>query len=190
MNEYADSCNDFELPLARCAWLEPHNLSSPAPWAGHIPFAAWLMALMRPCTLVELGVYSGISYLSFCQVAMQRQIPLRAWGVDTWQGDAHAGSYDGAAILRTLREQHDARYGHFSTLLQKTFDEALADIADGSVDLLHIDGLHTYEAVRHDFESWLPKLSERAVVLFHDTAVRQGDFGMWQFWDELKQRFA
>lgn len=190
MNEYADSCNDFELPLARCAWLEPHNLSSPAPWAGHIPFAAWLMALMRPRTLVELGVYSGISYLSFCQVAMQRQIPLRAWGVDTWQGDAHAGSYDGAAILRILREQHDARYGHFSTLLQKTFDEALADIADGSVDLLHIDGLHTYEAVRHDFESWLPKLSERAVVLFHDTAVRQGDFGVWRFWDELKQRFA
>ena len=190
MNEYADSCNDFELPLARCAWLEPHNLSSPAPWAGHIPFAAWLMALMRPRTLVELGVYSGISYLSFCQVAMQRQIPLRAWGVDTWQGDAHAGSYDGAAILRILREQHDARYGHFSTLLQKTFDEALADIADGSVDLLHIDGLHTYKAVRHDFESWLPKLSERAVVLFHDTAVRQGDFGVWRFWDELKQRFA
>lgn len=191
MNEQAADCgHDLDLPLARCAWLEPHTLSSPAPWAGHIPFAAWLMALMRPHTLVELGVYSGISYQAFCQAAVQYQVPLSAWGVDTWQGDAHAGHYDGASILRTLREQHDVRYGAFSTLLQKTFDEALADIADGSVDLLHIDGLHTYEAVRHDFESWLPKLSERAVVLFHDTAVRQGDFGVWRLWDELKQRYA
>ena len=179
----------FSLPMMHSAWLEPDYLSSPAPWAGHIPFAAWLMAIMRPRTLVELGVYSGISYLTFCQAASIHQIPLRMWGVDTWQGDAHAGSYDGVQILQTLRKHHDARYSHFSTLLQKTFDEALTDIADGSVDVLHIDGLHTYDAVRHDFETWQPKLSERAVVLFHDTTVHQGDFGVWRYWEELTQRF-
>ena len=188
MNEYADSCNDFELPLARCAWLEPHNLSSPAPWAGHIPFAAWLMAATRPRTLVELGVYSGISYLAFCQAAVAYGVSLRAWGVDTWQGDEHAGHY-GQRILDTLRAQHDAPYGAFSTLLQKTFDQALADIPDGSVDLLHIDGLHTYEAVRHDFESWQCKLSERAVVLFHDIEVRRDDFGVWRYWAEITQHY-
>ena len=47
--------NDWVLPEATSAWLEPHTLSSPAPWAGHIPFAAWLMATLRPRTLVELG---------------------------------------------------------------------------------------------------------------------------------------
>ena len=188
MNEYADSCTDFELPLARCAWLEPHNLSSPAPWAGHIPFAAWLMAATRPRTLVELGVYSGISYLAFCQAAVAYGVSLRAWGVDTWQGDEHAGHY-GQRILDTLRAQHDAPYGAFSTLLQKTFDQALADIPDGSVDLLHIDGLHTYEAVRHDFESWQCKLSERAVVLFHDIEVRRDDFGVWRYWAEITQHY-
>ena len=143
---------------------------------------------MRLRTLVELGVYSGIFYLAFCQAAVQHGVPLRAWGVDTWQGDAHAGHY-GQRVLDTLRQQHDGPYGHFSTLLQKTFDEALDDVANSSVDLLHIDGLHTYEAVRHDFESWSPKLSRRAVVLFHDIAVRQGDFGVWRFWAEITQRY-
>lgn len=180
---------DFSLPMMRSAWLEPVHLSSPAPWAGHIPFAAWLMAVMRPDTLVELGVYSGISYLAFAQAAVAHEVPVRMWGVDTWQGDEHAGHYDGARILHTLRDKHDAPYGGFSTLLQKTFDEALADIADGSVDVLHIDGLHTYDAVRHDFETWRVKLSARGVVLFHDIAVRAGDFGVWRYWEELAQQY-
>lgn len=180
--------NDWVLPEATSAWLEPHTLSSPAPWAGHIPFAAWLMATLRPRTLVELGVYSGISYLAFCQAAVEHQVPLRAWGVDTWEGDPHAGHYD-ASVLQKLRAEHDARYGHFSTLVQSLFDDALHTVPDASVDLLHIDGLHTYEAVRHDFETWKGKLSERAVVLFHDTAVRQGDFGVWRFWDEVTRDY-
>jgi FkbM family methyltransferase len=66
---------------------------------------------------------------------------------------------------------------------------ASAEFDDNSIDLLHIDGLHTYEAVKHDFESWLPKLTKNAIVLFHDTNVYIKDFGVWKYWSEITKSY-
>ena len=90
---------------------------------------------------------------------------------------------------RSCPRYHDARYGAFSRLVRSTFDEAVQHFSDASVDLLHVDGYHTYEAVARDFETWGPKLSARAVVLFHDINVREGDFGVWRLWDELRSGY-
>ena len=174
--------------ITPAALLEPQHFSVPAPWAGHIPFASWLVAVQKPETLVELGAYSGISYMAFCQAIKEQGLPTKAYAVDTWLGDAHAGAY-GETIYQTLQREHDPRYASFSTLLRMTFDEALPQFSNGSVDLLHIDGLHTYEAVRHDFETWLPKMSHRGVVLFHDTNVFRDDFGVHRLWAELSVRY-
>lgn len=174
--------------MNNAAFIEPHHLTHPAPWAGHIPFASWLLNVHQPRILVELGTYSGISYLSFCQSIVENRLHTRTWAVDTWQGDAHAGAYDDS-IYQALRSAHDPHYKEFSTLMRMTFDEALTYFEDGTVDLLHIDGLHTYEAVLHDFETWLPKLSDKGVVLFHDTNVYRDDFGVHRLWAELSQRY-
>lgn len=164
--------------------MEPHRVAWPPGWVGHIPFAFWLVARLRPSRLVELGTHSGNSYLAFCQAIDRFGIRCESFAIDTWEGDEHAGAYD-ETVLRELQAYHDPRYGGFSNLVRSTFDDARGQFEDGSIDLLHIDGLHTYEAVRHDFESWLPKLSDRAIVLFHDTCVHTSGFGVHRYWAEL-----
>jgi hypothetical protein len=161
----------------------PTLIDARSAWMTHLPFGAWLVAALRPRLVVELGVHIGVSFCTFAEEMQRQGIAGRCIGVDTFAGDSQAGSYDGG-VLAALRAHHDPRYGAFSTLRQATFDAAAAEVADGSVDLLHIDGLHTYDAVRHDFETWRPKLSDRAVVLFHDTQVREGDFGVFRLWAE------
>lgn len=158
-------------------------------WNSHVPFAFWLITALRPRTLVELGVHTGVSYCAFCQAIQRQGLATAAYGIDTWAGDAHAGHYDGRLILERLRDHHDPRYLGFSHLIQSSFDGARALFPDASVDLLHIDGYHTYAAVRHDFETWLSALSNRAVLLLHDVTVRGGDFGVWRLWDEIKTRY-
>ncbi|MEJ7701258.1 MAG: class I SAM-dependent methyltransferase [Pyrinomonadaceae bacterium] len=166
----------LEFPL----WLEE------TAWAGHIPFAMFITSAFRPRVFVELGTFRGASYCAFCQAVKSVKTKTKCFAVDTWQGDAHAGQIEREVLVK-LKAYHDPLYGDFSRLVESTFDDALDDFADGSIDLLHIDGFHTYEAVRHDFETWQPKMSKRGIVLFHDTTVRERDFGVWKFWDEVKE---
>jgi len=166
-------------PLSHPVCLtEPERLASTA-WAAHIPFAMLLVDLLRPRTLVELGTFTGVSYCAFCQAVRELNLDTRCYAIDTWRGDEQSGFY-GDEILTDLKRHHDPLYGSFSTLLQSSFDDARDNFENGSIDLLHIDGYHTYDVVKHDFESWLPKMSDRGVILLHDTNVREKDFGVWR----------
>lgn len=51
-----------------------------------------------------------------------------------------------------------------------TSEEAEARIA-GPVELLFVDGDHTYDAVRRDAELWLSRLMDGGTVMFHDVAT-------------------
>jgi hypothetical protein len=168
-------------------WTPP-RIDGWSAWVGHIPFASWIVENARPRVIVELGCFTGVSFCAFCEAVRRSGVEARCYGVDTWAGDEQSGPLPAGAYTDLAAFVAD-RYGGQASLLRKTFDAALADFRDGSVDLLHIDGLHTYESVRHDFESWLPKLSARAVVLFHDVAEHQEGFGVWRLWEELTARY-
>jgi hypothetical protein len=173
--------------LPQCPAIPPARVVESA-WLEHGPFAHWIIDAVRPRLTVELGSYSGYSFCCFCEQLDRSGIVGRAIAIDTWQGDEHAGAY-GDAVFQDLRAYVAGHYGARAELKRMYFAEALPSVGDGTVDLLHVDGRHFYDDVVEDFTSWIPKLSDRAVVLFHDTQVRERGFGVHKYWAELEAKY-
>jgi predicted O-methyltransferase YrrM len=174
--------------------LFPERLKSPW-WIGHIPFAFELVGRMQPRTIVELGTYSGSSFAAFCQAVEASGGNGHVYGVDLWQGDVHMGSFD-EDLYQEMAQFAATRYPGIATLIRKDFNEAADSFAAASIDLLHIDGTHTFEAVTNDYQTWLPKMSERGVILFHDINVTEQNagpaalkFGVRKVFDSIKGQY-
>jgi len=174
--------------------LEPELLKSPW-WIGHIPFAYELIGRQKPHTLVELGTYSGSSFAAFCQVAEACGAGTHCYGVDLWEGDIHMGNFD-ESLYNEIYSYVTSKYTGAATLVRKDFNAAANDFSNGSIDLLHIDGTHTFEAVSNDFNTWLPKMSARGVILFHDinvnmenTGLASLQFGVRKLFDSVKSGY-
>lgn len=178
----------FDLLCHPMAFAKPGRIVEPTGWIEHVPFGFAIVQCHRPRLLVELGTHSGISYSGFCQAVDSLFLPTKCYAVDTWEGDPHAGFY-GEEVFQEFSEYHDQHYRKFSSLMRMTFDEAASYFCEGTIDLLHVDGCHYYESVKHDFETWLPKMSERGVVLFHDTCAMERDFGVGRFFEEVRSRY-
>jgi hypothetical protein len=159
-------------------------------WTEHTPFAFFLIEKLRPRILVELGTQYGTSYFAFCQAISELKLSTKAYGVDIWYGvDIGLGTATATDIFQYALKINNQHYAHFSNLLQMTFDEALVYFNDETIDLLHIDGMHDYASVRHDFDTWLPKMSPSGVIIFHDSNVRENGFGVWKLFEEIKNLY-
>ena len=159
---------------------------TPSGWLEHGPFAAWLIEELRPRSVVELGTHCGYSFFAFCEAIKSLGLASTCVAVNTWEGDEHAGFYDGS-VYDFVRSTTAERYPTIGTLKRMRFDEALDDFEDSSIDLLHIDGRHRYEDAVEDFETYLPKISARGVIIMHDIAEFTSDFGVWRHWAQVKE---
>lgn len=158
------------------------------PWAGHKRFAYDLVRNTEPKVIVELGSYKGTSLFSFAQAALDGALATKIYAIDTWEGDEHAGEY-GEEIYEEVVSIYKTHYAKVDlSLIRKRFEDAVSTFEDGSIDILHIDGLHTYDAVQNDYDTWIQKMAPDGLILFHDTEVRERDFGVWKFWSEISEK--
>jgi hypothetical protein len=160
------------------------------PWAGHKYFAYDLIRNYEPKKVVELGTHLGCSLFTFAQAVKDANLSTELDAIDTWQGDEHAGTYN-EIIFTRVNEIKEEYYKKVKiNLVRTTFDKASSEYKNSSIDILHIDGLHTYQAVKHDFNMWIDKVKEDGIVLFHDISVKDKGFGVFKLWDELKKDFG
>lgn len=153
-------------------------------WAGHTFFAYDLVKNFKPEVLVELGSYKGTSSMAFTQAAKDENLNTNLYFVDSWEGEEQTGYYsqDVYELFTSLMKKYFSKQNVHP--LKMLFDEALEKFQSKSIDVLHIDGLHTYEAVKHDYETWKDKVKDNGIILFHD--IRVQSFGVKEVWEEVK----
>lgn len=145
-------------------------------WEGHREFASWIINEINPQITVDLGVDYG--YSSFCFALPNKGI---VYGIDSFEGDLHAGQRNTYDYVLNKQKQLNLN----NLIFVKGYFEEIAKVWNQEINILHIDGFHTYEAVKNDYENWSKFVSDDGVILFHDTIVDHPTFGVRKFFEEI-----
>lgn len=126
--------------------------------------------LNKDSKVLEIGVQFGRSTSVIAE--LQKEIGFDFIAVDNWKEEESqiAKKHINAQILK-----HDWKF----TLLSMSSKDAVNFLPKEKFDLIHIDGDHSYEGVKFDCKTWLPRLNPGGYACFDD----YGHPGM----DQVKQ---
>jgi predicted O-methyltransferase YrrM len=135
---------------------------------------------LHSATLVEIGRSKGGSTLLLATAADKRS--------HVWSYDLHVKSTAGDQSDRELLDTLE-RYGLADRVTLVVDDSKTAAPPPTACDLVLVDGDHSYEGVRADFETWAPRVRRGGHVLFHDAAelgdLSSGHATVMRFIEEL-----
>jgi predicted O-methyltransferase YrrM len=145
---------------------------------------------LKPSTVLEIGTANGGTLFCFTKLApdaaeiISIDLPRGAFGggYPKWKESIYESFKESGQKFSLLREDSHK---------QKTL-EKLKDILGGRmVDFLFIDGDHTYEGVKKDFELYSSLVRKGGIIAFHDIAIHPENVGCFVnlFWDEIKKSY-
>lgn len=148
------------------------------------------VSAIRRQVILEIGTAKGATLLAWCRMATKKVI-----SVDL-PGGIHGGGYP--AIKQRLYCQFTTGRPEVAlTLIQadshsgNTKAHAERALSGDPIDVLFIDGDHTYNGVKADFELWSPLVRSGGLVIFHDIVPhkRGTDCEVDRLWGELRGKF-
>jgi predicted O-methyltransferase YrrM len=105
-----------------------------------------------------------------------------------WTGEGFWQTKKGRNIFKQF--ELGAYLNLFVTTTQKFFDK----YPDSVYDYVYIDGDHSYQGVKYDFEQALASLRSGGFIVFHDISVKEdkpeGEYGVYKLWDQIKQKHS
>lgn len=150
-----------------------------------------LVKAQKPRVILEIGTAKGATLLGWCRMASRKVV-----SVDL-PGGIHGGGYP-EVKQRLYREFVADRADVSIHLIQGdshlpiTRERAEQALAGDKIDILFIDGDHTYAGVKTDFELWSPLVRPGGMVIFHDILFHKhvANCEVDKLWAELKKIYG
>lgn len=149
---------------------------------------------LRPDVIVEIGSARGKSTCALA-LACRQNGKGKVYAIDPHDVNAWTELHTNGETLPFLRERLASyELGSWCEILRADSQSAARSWTQ-SIDLLFIDGDHSFEGVRHDFEAFSPWLHQASLVVFHDTTWEhhkdhigyREDMGVPRYMHELKR---
>lgn len=122
--------------------------------------------------ICEIGSYIGASACCF-GAAVVNEESSRILCIDTWNNDAMTeGARDTWAEFKKNTEKYSKNINPIRGYSTEVVD--LVRSFSPEINLLFIDGDHSYEGVKADWETYKHFLSSGAIVIFHDYGWAEG----------------
>ncbi len=105
--------------------------------------------------IVEIGSYKGKSTFAWAQGAIDGACGVPVYSVDIAHDPSFEGNLQRAGVLDRVR-------------IIRGNSPDIARSWSLPVELLFIDGAHNYDAVKADFEGWVPHVIPGGIIALHD----------------------
>jgi len=164
-----------------------------APIQSPNELARWIqrVSVAKPKVVVEIGTAKGGTFFLLSRASDQAatlisiDLPggLYGGGYPLWKQDFFRKLIGAEKTVHFIRaNSHD--------LQTRTQLEAI--LGDRKIDVLFIDGDHSYEGVRHDFWLYGPLVRPGGLIGLHDILENRfdKDIDVSRFWNEIKGRFV
>jgi predicted O-methyltransferase YrrM len=139
---------------------------------------------------MEIGTWRGGTLFLLCHFGQPDAVIVSL----DMPGGLFGGGYHWLQIpvyrmfARGNQKLHLLRQDSHSDESQRIVEEILGG---NKLDYLLIDGDHTYEGVKKDFEMYSPAVSDHGVIVFHDIVPHapERNCGVSDFWREIRPKY-
>lgn len=153
----------FALPSA--FWSPSYTRGSL--WLEHLPFCFWAVEAARPSTMVITGTADGVPHFALCEAVLRLRLETQCLAILQHQPSTEIAAYNEENFCGFSRIEVASGRDVF-TLAPPGID--LLVLADHGLEGGNLEDL---------WETWLPKLSERAVVLIPRVGETSDAAGGW-----------
>jgi O-antigen biosynthesis protein len=159
---------------------------SGAPTHFHLPLLYDLLTETKPKRVVVLGFGDGQAFFTFCQAASEQKIDCSCIAV---RRDRAAEAEEDDAAWQEGRGYGEEFYGERARFFSNGAT-ALAETAEGSVDILFLDDSDSGQEIGNDLSAWKSKLAANAIVLLHGVGLERENSprAVWEEWAETPLR--